>query len=430
MTLQQVSEKVLPNNWSLHQLINGIKSQIFDFSVRSEDMETSSGSEVSTEENRKYLGAATILYVEDDADVREQLSQFLLRRCSELLIADNGAAGLELFRLRRPNIVITDIRMPEMDGLEMAREIRSLDGNVPIVVTTAFEQRDYFIGSIDIGVDRYVLKPVNLDKVNQALLHCVQRLRMNELLSNQRRLESEVLRLKHLESLSFMAGGMSHDFNNLLQVILGYIALAKQNMPTDGQAYRQLAQAEEYSGHAIQLSQRLMGLVTGDISPLRTALVPFLSNSVAPLLVGTTITAEFDLPDTLPQVDIDELQMGLIICNLTVNAREAMSCGGVLRVSAQVCTLDERGAVPLSPGDYVRITFSDTGTGIAPHILPKIFAPYFSTKEKGNRKGMGLSLALCHAVISRHGGLITAESVPEKGASFIIHLPVAGGDTP
>jgi len=130
--------------------------------------------------DRDYLKKLKLLYVEDDRDVREQLSQYLRRRVRSLLVAEDWLSGLGLYRNERPDLVITDILMPGMDGLEMAGEIRKQDDGVPIIVTTAFEQTDYLMRSIEIGVDHYVTKPVNTDLLYRALLGSARRLRAEE----------------------------------------------------------------------------------------------------------------------------------------------------------------------------------------------------------------------------------------------------------
>ena len=126
----------------------------------------------------QFLKTLTVLYVEDDPDVRQQLEQFLQRRVGKLIVAGNGSDGLGIFCGQRPQIVITDIKMPVMDGLTMVQEIRKLDGAVPVIVTTAFEQTDYLLRSIEIGVDEYVTKPVNSDRLYEGLLACARRLRV------------------------------------------------------------------------------------------------------------------------------------------------------------------------------------------------------------------------------------------------------------
>lgn len=125
-----------------------------------------------------YLKTLTVLYIEDDEEVRRQFEYFLRRRCGTLITAGNGVEGLKAFHEGAPHIIITDIQMPVMDGLTMLKEIRSVDRNVPFIVTTAFEQTDYLVRSIDVGVDKYVIKPVITDRLYASLLDCAHGLRV------------------------------------------------------------------------------------------------------------------------------------------------------------------------------------------------------------------------------------------------------------
>lgn len=122
--------------------------------------------------NSEALKKLTLLYVEDEEDIREQLSRFLKRRVGTLYTAANGKEGIEAFRQHHPDLVITDIEMPLMNGLEMAEVIREADGDVPIIVATAFNELKYFMKSIEVGVDKYVMKPVNTDVLMKALIKC------------------------------------------------------------------------------------------------------------------------------------------------------------------------------------------------------------------------------------------------------------------
>ncbi len=117
----------------------------------------------------EFLKTLSVLYVEDDEEVRELLTRFLQRWVGTLYIATNGKEGTDVFRKHNPDVVITDIKMPVMDGLEMASLIKTSSSEVPIIVITAYSERDYFIRAIEIGVDRYVTKPVNTDTLLQAI---------------------------------------------------------------------------------------------------------------------------------------------------------------------------------------------------------------------------------------------------------------------
>ena len=378
------------------------------------------------EKDYAFLKTVTILYVEDDEDVREQLVRFLRYRVGYLAVAVNGAQGLELFRSTRPQIVITDIQMPTMDGLTMAREIRALDQSVPIIVTTAFEQTDYLMRSIDIGVDKYVTKPIDVERLSEALAVCGHRLRAEEQLGRQRILEAETLRIKHLEAMGVMAGGMAHDFNNLLQVILGYVCLAQINASPGSKVLELLNKAETSFTDAIELGKRLRLLAKGnDALAVVAPLAPLVSRVVGGLLQDSPVKLSFEQAGDLPPVRFDEGQVQQVVEFLTVNALEAMPDGGTLTVDLALRTVSPEETLPLKTGDYLVLSFRDTGCGIRPEHLPLIFDPYFSTKEMGTQKGMGLSLALGHAIIWKHGGLICAESPPGAGAIFHIYLPVS-----
>ena len=113
----------------------------------------------------------SVLYVEDDADIRRHLSEFLRRRVGKLYIAENGREGLELWRQHRPEVVVTDIMMPVMGGLKMAELIQRENPSVPIIVTTALNETESFLKAIDLGIDKYVIKPIN----TELLLHAIQK---------------------------------------------------------------------------------------------------------------------------------------------------------------------------------------------------------------------------------------------------------------
>jgi len=138
---------------------------------------------VHNDHEHDALQNLTVLYVEDDADVREQLKQFLNRRIGTLITAHDGVSGLEAFHAHRPDVVITDIQMPGMDGLAMSQEIRLANPKVPIIVTTAHEHSHFLKSAIDIGIDRYISKPINTDLLYQSLQQCAKQLRIEDQLA-------------------------------------------------------------------------------------------------------------------------------------------------------------------------------------------------------------------------------------------------------
>jgi signal transduction histidine kinase len=245
-------------------------------------------------------------------------------------------------------------------------------------------------------------------------------------ITERRKLEAEAHSVKKLEATAILAGGMAHDFNNLLQVILGNISLAKQRAEPGSIVQNLLDVAERSSGQARELSQRLLTFAKGDDAFMHIApLDRLIKSGVEAALNNSPIALELCLPADIPPVNIDEMQIQQVVTHLTVNAMEAMPNGGKLRIATCACSVSERDGSTLAPGEYVHVTFSDNGRGIQPDNLSRIFDPYFTTKQMASKKGMGLGLAVCHAIIRKHKGMITAESLPGEGATIHIYLPAA-----
>jgi len=148
--------------------------------------------------DQTFLKSLSVLYVEDELDVRQQMQQFLKRRCANVYVADNGAAGISAFQEHHPDIVITDILMPVMDGLKMSELIKAEKPNTPIIVITAFEEGRYFHQAIDLGVHQYVNKPVNTEALDQELLQCAHTLRAESALREMEERYHLLFKLSHI----------------------------------------------------------------------------------------------------------------------------------------------------------------------------------------------------------------------------------------
>jgi PAS domain S-box-containing protein len=245
-------------------------------------------------------------------------------------------------------------------------------------------------------------------------------------ITEQKRAEADRLILNKLESTGILAGGIAHDFNNLLTVILLELEQARSLAPPGEELARRLEATKNTALTARGLTQQLITFAKGG-APVRklTHLSHVVRDSVRPALSGSRVRCEFSLPDQLWRAEVDEGQIGQVIRNMVLNAREAMPQGGVVSVRAENVILKPQGNPSLPPGDYVRLSIADHGVGIARGVLSKIFDPYFSTKQRGDQKGMGLGLTICHTVIHKHGGAIAVESEVGAGATFHIHLPAS-----
>ncbi len=381
---------------------------------------------INNRRDQDYLKTLTVLYVEDDADTREQFSDFLRRPVGILITAEDGVAGLEAFKKHTPDIVVTDILMPRMDGLTMAKEILELVPTVPIIAVTAFEQTDYLLRAINIGIEKYVTKPVNSFLLFECLLECAHRLRAEEQVKLQHQREIREAQFKQSEAIAIMAGGIAHDYNNMMQGILGYTALAKMLLEPGSEASDYLEKVESCSEEISKLG-RVLSILGSDFNgeKLQGEIMPCLMTAIMSALDGTLVSLECNCPDELPQVSFDAVRMDSVFSGLVTNAVEAMPAGGVLKLTTKVFEVTEHDFLPLKPGRYIQISLTDSGGGIPSDILTKIFDPYYSTKQRSTKRGMGLSLALCRTIIMAHCGSIAAESTLGQGTTFHIWLPTA-----
>ncbi|MDM8517446.1 ATP-binding protein [Desulfobacterales bacterium HSG16] len=241
-----------------------------------------------------------------------------------------------------------------------------------------------------------------------------------------RQLKKEFLRARKLESVGILAGGIAHDFNNLLSVILGNISMVADDLDDDDNISEMLADAHEASLSAKDLTRQLITFSKGG-APVKTRqpIKKLIQKAVCFSLAGSNVKGKFFIPDDLWQVKIDKSQVKHVINNLIINSIQAMptKSGTIEIYGKNIILTDDQHKISLEQGEYIKISIKDNGIGILEKDLPKIFDPYFSTKERGVKKGMGLGLATSYSIIKKHDGDISVESEPGMGASFHIYLP-------
>ncbi len=236
-------------------------------------------------------------------------------------------------------------------------------------------------------------------------------------------LEERAMRAKSLEALGVLAGGIAHDFNNILTAIFGNITLAKLYASTDGAVQSALADAEQASWRARELTFQLLTFAKGGAPIKKPGSIGETVRDLAGFfLKGSAVRYEMTIPDDLWSTEFDPDQMGQVIQNIVLNAKEAMGGVGVLEVVARNVTVEAAQIADLAAGDYVEIAFRDCGRGIEPEYLGKIFDPYFSLKPSGT----GLGLAVTYSVLKRHQGLVIADSSVGKGTTLTLYLPRTG----
>ena len=249
------------------------------------------------------------------------------------------------------------------------------------------------------------------------------------------RLEMQLRQAQKMEAIGRLAGGVAHDFNNLLTTITGNAEIGLMDVEKGQELYDFLQEIKEAGERAGNLTRQLLAfsrrqIMQPEILDLNDLILDL--EKMLRRLIGEDISLETHLPPGLGFVEVDPGQMEQVIMNLAVNARDAMPGGGKLTIETANVDLDESYAHGhghlITPGPYIMLAVSDSGTGMSPQMLAQVFDPFFTTKEKG--KGTGLGLSTVYGIVKQSKGNIWVYSEPGKGTTFKIYLPKTEKDQP
>jgi signal transduction histidine kinase len=247
-----------------------------------------------------------------------------------------------------------------------------------------------------------------------------------------RQRELELRRSQKLEAIGTLAGGIAHDFNNILGAVVGYTELAEPDVPAGSRAHRNLQEVLRAAqrGRALVDQALLFSGRRGDDQRERLGLHDVVDETLRLARPGfpPTVSVRTHLDSRGADVHGNRVQLDQVVLNLCTNAAQAMPAGGTITITLDRLPRTTAPAVGLPPGPYVRLTVSDTGTGIDTAVLDRVFDPFFSTKANGNGAGHGLGLAVSHDIVAKHGGVLTVANGPEAGATFTILLPAAADE--
>jgi signal transduction histidine kinase len=243
----------------------------------------------------------------------------------------------------------------------------------------------------------------------------------------RQRLEAELHQAQRLETVGQLAGGIAHDFNNLLMVIQTHVDFLAEEIPQDEMVQSDLAEVRNAARRAAELTRRLLVFSRRDL--VRPSALD-VNSTVADVLgllkrsVGEDVRLDMMAGGSVPRVMCDAGELHQVLVNLVVNSRQAIEGSGTITVATSVQNLDARDVAlhpDVVPGRYVRVSVSDTGAGMSPETMARIFEPYFTTKDPGTGTGLGLSTV--YGIVRRYGGFTTVESTPDIGTVISIHLP-------
>jgi PAS domain S-box-containing protein len=319
------------------------------------------------------------------------------------------------------------MRLQARDGSEriwFCRQIRyDKAGGFPLVLGHGIDITERVRAERDLKEAQAALQEANNELARRVTARTAQLQEANEQLlaemKQRKQVEEELFRGRKLESLGVLAGGIAHDFNNFLTIISGNIALAKMHLQPADSVCEILEQAEMGCKRAASLASQLLTFGKGG-APVRkpAPLAGVVNDAVDLARAGAGVTINVVIAGDLWSAEIDIEQISQALHNILLNARQAMSGGGVIHVRAENVVFDAD-SLPLRSGRYVMISVRDYGCGIPSEVLPRIFDPYFTTKEGGN----GLGLATVHAITNKHQGHIAVQSIPGTGTTFSVYLP-------
>jgi two-component system cell cycle sensor histidine kinase/response regulator CckA len=248
--------------------------------------------------------------------------------------------------------------------------------------------------------------------------------------SEEAKLKRQVAQATKMQAVGQLAGGVAHDFNNILTAIIGHCDLMLMRHTPGDSDYEDIQQIKSNSNRAAGLTRQLLAFSRQQTLRPQVLQLPDVVSEVSHLLkrlLGETVTLQVKHGRELGSVRADPGQLEQVIVNLAVNARDAMAGmgGGTLTIQTYAIAADqvaELGSDILPTADYTALSISDTGCGIPPSVLGKVFEPFFTTKEVG--KGTGLGLSTVYGIVKQSGGFIFASSKVGEGTSFVIYLPV------
>lgn len=386
---------------------------------------------LSGQEPRRSMAA---LLVEDQEDLLGLLQGGFESHGYRTWVARTGAEARRLFSEHRPEIVVLDYHLPDIEGDSLLGEFREQSPFSVFIMITGDSDPALALNWMKRGASAYARKPFELGYL-VALCEKARRERallgveavLEERTRQLRQKEAELQQAQKLEAIGQLAGGVAHDFNNILAALLIQVELLQEESSLGPEVRAGLREVEQNTQRAAALTRQLLAFARRQImrrQPLD--LVPLLANLLSMLrrLIGEHIQLDMQGGVAAAWTFGDRCMLEQVVINLVLNARDAMPKGGRITLCADAAELDARqaaGRAEARAGRFVCLSVADTGSGMDQATLKRLFEPFFTTKELG--KGTGLGLATIHGIVKQHEGWIEVESALGQGSSFRIYLP-------
>jgi two-component system, cell cycle sensor histidine kinase and response regulator CckA len=373
--------------------------------------------------------ALRVLVVEDSEDDTRLLVRELSRGGYDVSFerVDTADAMLAAIENQHWDVVVCDYSLPHYSGAYALQLLRQRDTDTPFFYVSGTIGEEIAVAALKQGAQDYVMKG-NLKR----LLPAIQR-ELKEVTQRRERvqLERQLRLLERFDSIGRLAGGISHDFNNVLAAILGWAQIGEEEAPAGSRSAEYFRKIRTQGERASGLTGQLLAFARCKIlQPEKIDLNHSISGMLALVQSGMGETIKFEqfLGKDLNVIRGDRSQVDQVIMNLCINAKDAMPSNGRLTVRTGNVEIDDEFCCHRSnarPGCYVVLEVSDNGIGMDPATLDRIFEPFFTTKKPG--KGTGLGLATVYAIVKQHEGFIDVDSEPGVGTTFKVYFPATAG---
>ena len=372
-----------------------------------------------------------VLVIDDEMGPRESL-RMLLKPNYQVHTAESVEAGIKILKERQPDAVISDIRMPGTNGIDGLRKIREIDPHVAVIMLTGFGALETAQEALRLGANDYISKPFDAREMRDVISRNVERTRVHrtgehaagEIKELNNRLLKELAQKERLASLGQASAEFVHDLGNPLTIVWGYVQLLAKKLeqqekangtenPTSAKELTIIEQNVRLCRELLTMWQSYGSVEAAPHKPISvSAIVREVVKGVTSIAASNGVELTADMCEDPCTLLGDAVQITRAIQNVIVNAVQASA--------------EKKGtvAVTCTRGDfYVDVRIKDTGSGMTAAQIPKIFEPYFTTKQ--NKSGTGLGLYITKKVVEDHNGSIKVDSTPDVGTTFTIRLPLA-----
>ena len=367
----------------------------------------------------------SILNLEDDANDTSLILSTLQEGgiACELTRVENQEDFEAALKEGDIDLIFSDYTLPKFDGLSAMKIAKSLYPDLPVILVSATLGEERAIESLKSGATDYVLKD-GLVRLVPAVERAMQQVDER---AERRLLEAQFIEGQKMEVIGRLAGGVAHDFNNILAVIMGYSELISDDLQPDSPLRKFTEEIRHASERASGLTRQLLvfsrkqtvQVVVLDINAVIKEMEQMLTR-----LIDANVVLKIIPGNGIGNIRADSGYIGQVLMNLAVNARDAMPNGGTLTITTSKTTLDREGTQEHAgavPGEYVVLSVTDTGTGMTEEVKMRLFEAFFTTKSLG--KGTGLGLATCQTIVQQCGGFIDVSSALGEGTTFKVYFP-------